>query len=216
MGCGRNRSGDSHQPSNTIHGHHCAWWLKQETTPTKHLCLSEVRCDNTIPRLRLCWYPRCRTSKKKKRRRKIHFFATNERQEKAGGKAEEAHFTYITLHKCFTLTNAEVDGLHPIIIRLPAVDSLSGCCIFPSQMLTQPTSMARHIAKCHPPPHPRLLEQASDIIAAPLFASRSIADYPAMGCWAGSFGVFPLHRCSLYKRYWAVGALVPDHIPQSK
>lgn len=121
-------------------------------------------------------FVRIRGAEHLKRRRKIHICATNEMQEKAGRKAKEAHFTYITPHKCFTLTNAEVDQRHPIIIRLPAVGSPSGCCIFPSQMLTRPTSTARHIAKCQPPPHPRLLEQAADIIAAPLFSSRAFAD----------------------------------------
>lgn len=144
-------TGDIHQPSNTVHHRASLCTSLADSRKKKRLlCLREVQCDNVIPCLCLCWYPRCRTSKK----RKINFSATNKMQEKAVRKAEEAHFSYITPHKRFTLTNAEVDRRDPIIIRLPAVGSLSGCCIFPSQMLTRPTSTAQRIAKCQSFPQP--------------------------------------------------------------
>lgn len=139
-------NGDLHQPAIQFSS---LCTLIKKTKQKKKLCFCKVHCDNMI-RLRLCSYPRCRTSKK---RRKLHFCATNEMQEKAGIKADEAHFTYFTLHKRFTLTNAEVDWWHPITIRLPTVGSLSGCCIFPSQMLRRPISTAWRITKCQPFPY---------------------------------------------------------------
>lgn len=146
-------TGDIHPPSNTVHGHHCAhhWLLKKKKIKKNYFVFAKYTVTTWY---RVYVFVRILDVEHQKKRRKINFCATNKMQEKAGGKAEEAHFSYITPHKRFTLTNAEVDRRDPIIIRLPAVGSLSGCCIFPSQMLTRSTSTARRIAKCQSFPQP--------------------------------------------------------------
>lgn len=107
-----------------------------------------------------------------------------------------------------------VDQQHPIIICLPAVGSPSGFCIFPSQMLTRPTSTARHIAKCQPPtPPPPSPRTGCGYNCGSLICFAGVCWLTGDGMLSWRFRRFSTasvsHRCALIK---AICTLMKEHL----